>query len=680
MTDESRLVGTSRATKMTLGLSLIPRSGRAAQLVADILILTCAFAVAYELRFEFDIPHNDLTAAFAQVSYVVLIQLLALSMVGARSLIWRYVGMAELRLFVKAACCSAGVIAVFRSLLPTGQDIWRVPFSVIVMSTILGFGAVLGMRVLRRVLHETHNRRPANGKGPAPSRTPVLLIGAGSAGVMIAKEIQSGNRTDLEVRGFVDDDPGLQGGTIQGVRVLGTTRDLPRLVAALDIQCVVISIVADEPSAAGLSRRDVKRIRDICQRIPVKVRIVPAMHELLAGKVNVSQIRDIQVEDLLGREPVRLETRGISRLVEDNTVMVTGAGGSIGSELTRQVARFRPSRLLLVERAEPALFALEQELRASFGALPIFPIVGDVGDGPRMRTVLERYAPRVVLHAAAHKHVPLMESNPTEAIANNVLATQRLGELAGQAGVDKFVLISTDKAVQPTSVMGASKRMAEIVVQNLNERFKTRYMAVRFGNVIGSTGSVIPIFREQIRKGGPVTVTHPEMMRYFMTIPEAAQLVLQAAALGEGGEIFILDMGEPISILELAVDTIRLSGLEPFADIDIEFIGTRPGEKLVEELGTSDEEVVSTRHPKILIGKIQAYPDRDVREALSVLTALSVQGSERELCAFLNTFLPDAHLNVGAVAGATSQGASGHAHRSGASLPQSLVSLPATAS
>ena len=655
------------------------RVGRSAQLVADLLILTSAFALAYQLRFEFNIPESEAVVAYKQLPYVVLVQLMALWFVGARPLIWRYVGMAEMRLFVKAACWSAGLLAVFRTLLPTAHDVWRVPFSVLVMSTILGFGGALGLRVVRRTLHETYNRRPGNGKGPLPARTPVLLIGAGSAGVMIAKEIQSGNRTDLEVRGFVDDDPSLQGGTIQGVRVLGTTRDLPHLVADLEIECVVISIVADEPSGEGLSRRDVRRIRDICQAIPVKVRIVPSMHELLAGKASVSQIRDVQVEDLLGREPVRLETRGISRLLENNTVMVTGAGGSIGSELTRQVARFRPSRLLLVERAEPALFALEQELRASFGSVPIFPIVGDVGDESRMRTVLERFAPRVVLHAAAHKHVPLMESNPTEAIANNVFGTQMLGELAGQAGVDTFVLISTDKAVRPTSVMGASKRMAEIVVQNLNERFKTRYMAVRFGNVIGSTGSVIPIFREQIRKGGPVTVTHPEMMRYFMTIPEAAQLVLQTAALGEGGEIFILDMGDPVSILGLAVDTIRLSGLEPYEDVDIEFIGTRPGEKLVEELDTSDEKVESTRHPKILIGKIQAYPDRDVREALKLLAALSAQGSERELRSFLNTFLPDAHLNVAAVPASAGQGARDETQRP-ASFPLPVVSLPARAS
>lgn len=679
MADVPALTATRAVSGAMLGSSLIVRIPRLAQLVADVVILASSFALAYELRFEFSIPDNEASRASSQLPYVVLLQLAALSIAGARSLIWRYVGMAELALFVKAACWSAAVLAVFRTWPPSDHSVWRVPFSVMVMTTVLGFGGTLGLRVMRRITHETYGRRPGNGKGSPPARTPILLIGAGNVGVMIAKEIQSGNRADLELRGFVDDDPRLLGGTIQGVRVLGTTRDLPRLVADLTIECVVIAVVADEPSGAGLSRRDVKRIRDICQAIPVKVRIVPAIHELLGDKVTVSQIRDIQVEDLLGRQPVRLETRAISHLLEGNTVMVTGAGGSIGSELTRQVARFHPDRLVLVERAEPALFTVERELRAAFGALPMHPIVGDVRDEARMRAVLQRYAPRVVLHAAAHKHVPMMECNPSEAIGNNVFGTRMLGELAGQAGVDKFVLISTDKAVRPTSVMGASKRMAEIVVQNLNERYETQYMAVRFGNVIGSAGSVIPIFREQIRKGGPVTVTHPEMMRYFMTIPEAAQLVLQAAALGRGGEIFILDMGEPISILELAVDAIRLSGLEPFEDVDIEFIGTRPGEKLVEELDSRDEEVVRTRHPKILMGKIHAYPDHDVQEALTRLAMLSAQGSDDELRAYLNAFLPDADVAVGPTA-ATVEDARDAAVRAAASVALPIAPIPVRAS
>jgi FlaA1/EpsC-like NDP-sugar epimerase len=620
--------------------SVVVRLARLLRFLADVFILAAAFVTAYELRFDFAIPVEDAARAELQIAYVVAIQVVFLWAVGARSLIWRYVGMAELAPFAKAACASAAIIAAARLWPPTASPVWRVPVSVIVISTLLGFGGSLGLRVIRRLAHERHRRRrPTPGIRPAASRTPVLLIGAGSAGVLIAKEIQSGNRTDLEIRGFVDDNPALLGGTIQGIGVVGTTKDLPRLVAELEIECVVISIVADGAASVGLSRRDLRRIRDICDAIPVKVRIVPAMHELLTGHVSVSQIRDMQVEDLLGREPVRLETLGISALLEGHTVMVTGAGGSIGSELARQVARFRPARLVLVERAEPALFTIEQELRASFSGLCMAPVIGDVGDASRMRTILERYSPRVVLHAAAHKHVPLMESNPTEAIVNNVFATRLLGELAGQAGVERFVLISTDKAVRPSSVMGASKRFAEIVVQDLNEQYETRYMAVRFGNVMGSTGSVIPIFREQIRRGGPVTVTHPSMMRYFMTIPEAAQLVLQAAALGEGGEIFILDMGEPVSILGLAIDTIRLSGLEPYEDIDIEFVGPRPGEKLVEELDTSGEEVEHTPHPKILIGHIRAHSTREVREALRRLEACIEHGSDLELRCFLNTFL-----------------------------------------
>ena len=622
------------------------RALRLLQFAADTLVLIGAFALAYQLRFEFDVPAGDVRAAYRQGAYVVALELLALAIAGVRPLIWRYVSMAELHRFGRAVVLSVVPIVAIRILLPDTLHVWRVPLSIIVMNTVLGFGAVLSLRILRRAAYEMSRQRSQAAGGAPPERTPILLIGAGTAGVMAAREIQSDPSSPFEIKGFVDDDLALRGATIQNVRVLGTTEDLPRLAKELGIESVVISIVADQPSSAGLSRRSVKTIRDICNRIPVKVRIVPTVHELLTDKVSVSKIRDIQVEDLLGREPVRLETRSLSRLLEGRTVMVTGAGGSIGSELARQVARIRPAKLLLVERAEPALFTLEQELLASFKDLSIVPVIGDVGDDVRMRSVFSRYRPEVLLHAAAHKHVPLMEANPTEAITNNVLATRRLGELAGEFGVDVFVLISTDKAVRPRSVMGASKRMAEIVVQGLNERFVTSFMAVRFGNVMGSTGSVIPIFREQIRRGGPVTVTHPEMMRYFMTIPEAAQLVLQAAAIGEGGEVFTLDMGEPVNIFALAKETIRLSGLEPYEDIDIKFIGARAGEKMVEELHSPSEEVVATRHPKIRMAAIHPHPEHEVVDVLARLTVLCTQGSDRELRACLNEFLHEADVAI----------------------------------
>jgi FlaA1/EpsC-like NDP-sugar epimerase len=341
---------------------------------------------------------------------------------------------------------------------------------------------------------------------------------------------------------------------------------------------------------------------------------------------------------------VQLDIEDMRRYLSGKAVMVTGAGGSIGSELVRQVARFHPSKLILVERAEPALFTIDRELRTARPDLIIAPVIADICDVNRMRAVLDEHAPQIIFHAAAHKHVPMMECNPTEAVKNNVLGTNTLGTLAGEFGVEAFVLISTDKAVRPTSVMGASKRVAELVIQDLNDRYATRYMAVRFGNVIGSTGSVIPIIREQIRNGGPVTVTHPDMMRYFMTIPEASQLVLQAGAMGEGGEIFILDMGEPMKILDLAKDTIRLSGFKPFEEIDIVFTGIRPGEKLVEVLDTEGEQVLKTRHPKIMIGRILAYKGEKIRQALDELANIVNDGRDAELRKSLSRLLPESQL------------------------------------
>jgi FlaA1/EpsC-like NDP-sugar epimerase len=498
---------------------------------------------------------------------------------------------------------------------------------------------VLMLRVIRRSIYERYERKPRRFSNQSCSRKAVLLIGAGRAGVLAAKEIQNSGNMDLDVKGFIDDDPKKLGFVIQGVKVLGTTSHLPRLVNDLGIDHVIITI-------ASASGRHIRRIMETCERIPVKVRIIPDLYEILQGRVEVSRIRDIKIEDLLGREPVALDEENISQFIAGKTVLVTGAGGSIGSELVRQVTRFNPASLLLVERSEFAMFNIDRELRDSRPDLNIIPLLADIGDKPRMKYIFDAYRPDVVLHAAAHKHVPMMEVNPSEAVKNNILFTNQIGELAGEFGVKVFVLISTDKAVRPTSLMGSSKRVAELVVQNLNSKYQTKYVAVRFGNVIGSAGSVIPIFREQIRKGGPVTVTHPDMVRYFMTIPEAAQLVLQASVMGEGGEIFILDMGEPVKIIDLAKDIITLSGLKPFEDIDIVFTGVRSGEKLFEELQTVGENIAKTRHPKIFIGNISTYAEEKVQHALKQLTSLAEDGNERELRFFLNELLPEAHLVV----------------------------------
>ena len=621
---------------------------RRTQWSMDIVALIIAFWFAYSLRFDFDIPADNFRYALKQFPYVVLIQFLTLLVAGVYSFIWRYVGLAEVRAFVNAAYWSFLPILAVRLITPGILHPWRVPVSVICIDTVLAFGGVLGLRVLRRALYERYERENRSARADA-RRQPVLLIGAGQAGVLAAREIRGRGDTGLDIKGFIDDDPTKQESLIYGIRVLGKTEDMPRLVRTLGIDHVVITI-------AAASRNEIRRIVALCEQIPIKVKIIPGLYEILQGNVEVSRVRDLQIEDLLGREPVRLDEDAMSEFLAGKVVMVTGAGGSIGSELARQIARFRPSSLLLVERAEFALFNIDRDLRERWPQISIIPIVSDVSDEVRVRAIFETHRPQVVLHAAAHKHVPLMEQNGSEAVKNNVLATKTLGQVAGECRTEAFVMISTDKAVRPTSMMGAAKRVAELVVQDLDRRYPTRYVAVRFGNVIGSAGSVIPIFREQIRKGGPVTVTHPDMVRYFMTIPEAAQLVLQAGAMGEGGEIFVLDMGQPVKIIDLAKDTIALSGLKPFEDVDIVFTGIRPGEKLFEELEVSDECLTKTRHPKIYIGKIASYPEAIVRSALERLNFLAANQREDELREFLGELLPESQLSNHSSIEATTDG------------------------
>jgi FlaA1/EpsC-like NDP-sugar epimerase len=618
-------------------LGLVRLRAKRYQLAADFSVLLGAFVFAYLLRFDFDLTERDLHRLSLQLPYVVLIEFLALLLAGVYRFIWRYIGMAEVKSFFMAGWWSSLIVLGLRFGLPERLDDWRVPLSVILMNAFFAAGATLGVRVLRRAVYEWEKRLQDTTGAGSGDRKSVLLIGAGRAGMIAAREIRSRGGMGLRIEGFVDDDPNKQGKMIQGVKVLGTTADLPFLVREYELDHVIITI-------AHASRREFRRILDICEQGSLKVKVIPGLEDIIQGRVRLTRIRDLQIEDLLGREPVHLDEENVMRFLTGKCVMVTGSGGSIGSELARQVANFAPGKLLLAERAEFALFEIERELRSAWPELQIVPLVADVCDETRLRTIFEEHSPQVVLHAAAHKHVPMMESNAAEAVKNNVLATNLLGEIAGESGVEVFVLISTDKAVRPTSVMGASKRVAELMIQDLNARHATRYVAVRFGNVIGSTGSVIPIFLEQIRKGGPVTVTHPNMMRYFMTISEAAQLVLQAGTMGQGGEIFILDMGEPVSILDLARDTIALSGLKPYEDIDIVFTGMRPGEKLFEELNMLDELVGKTTHPKIFIGKIAAYPEEKIEQARAELFRLTRNGHSRELYKFLGELLPEAQL------------------------------------
>lgn len=615
------------------------------QAFLDLSVLVGAFVAAYLLRFDFKIPSEELRNFATQMPLVVGLQFVALTISGARSSIWRYTDLGHVRSFVYAGVGSLIVIASLRLGLPQPHQAWRVPLSVNLIDVLLAFGGTYAMRVLRRAEYEYKQKRVqlkkhinGNGYRKSKNKRSVLLIGAGRAGSLAAKEIEARGDLDLEIKGFVDDDRAKLGRSVlQGHRILGTTQDLPRLVHTHGINHVVITI-------AHASRHQIQRIVQICESIPVKVRIIPELYEIIEGRVEISRIRDVEIEDLLGRQPVQLDTESISRELAGKTVMVTGAGGSIGSELARQVLRFGPAHLLLVERAEFALFDIDSELRAAHPGHSIVPLVADVGDESRMRAIFNQHRPNVVIHSAAHKHVPLMESNSTEAVQNNTLNTRLLAGLAGEFEAEVFVLISTDKAVRPTSIMGASKRAAELVVQDLNSQYDTRFVAVRFGNVIGSAGSVIPIFREQIRNGGPVTITDKRMKRYFMTIPESAQLVLQASVIGQGGEVFILHMGEPVRILDLAETLITLSGLKPHEDIQIVETGMRPGEKLYEELSFESEETVATSHPKIFINKLDTPEPETVRTALKVLARLVRERNEDELRRFLNGLLPEASL------------------------------------
>ncbi len=613
---------------------------RPTQFLLDLAILCIAFFIANLPSVNVRMVEFYLDLALRQLPFVILIQLSALFLVGTYSIIWRYISIEDIKVFLKAAVISCVVLIAFRiSLSFTVFDSWKIPISVILIDTMIAFCGLLALRILRRFLYELSEKNRAFGGRRRLKRLPTLIVGAGRMGATLVKEMVGRADGELEIRGFVDDDTRKAGGSVGGVKVLGTSHDLARLVDELGIKQVVIAV----DQAQG---KEIRRVMDLCAVIPVKARIIPSLNEIAHGRVSVSRIRDVQIEDLLGRDPIQLDDDNLHEFLSGKTVMVTGAGGSIGSELVRQIVDYGPKEILLVERAEFFLFQLGREMSSEYADTRCVQLIADVSDEPRMREIFEKYRPNVIFHAAAHKHVPLMEINTAEAVKNNVFATRLVGRLAGEFGSTDFVMISTDKAVNPTSIMGASKRVAEIVLQDLNGTFDTKYVAVRFGNVLGSAGSVIPIFREQIQKGGPLTVTHKDMTRYFMTIPEASQLVLQAGALGLGGEIFILDMGRPVKILDLALDMIRLSGLTPYEDIDVQFTGIREGEKLFEELEISGENLLKTRNPKIFIGKIATYPKNVVEKIVSDFSSAVAANNEGAIRRVFNEVLPEATIKL----------------------------------
>lgn len=570
--------------------------------VAHLAIWTAAYGGAFLLRFDGEIPSRYLAPTYAGW----LVPLLVMRVVGYAHYglfqgMWRYTGQRDLLDLLKATSITSALFAL--TLLFAGLRTF--PRSILLTEFMLTVAMVGGVRFANRTLAQATRRVHTH------TTRRMLIIGAGDAGETLLREVQRSMQGRVETVGFLDDDPKKHGMHIHGVRVLGSTENARALIEEHEVQEVALAM----PSVTG---QDLRRILDAIGG-HVEVRTIPGLDHLVDGQVTINQLREVAIEDLLGRDPVQLDAEQLSEMLRDEVVLVTGAGGSIGSELCRQVLRFRPSRLVLVEQAENALYQIHRELRGRADSTDLVPRIADITDRVRLDQLFATLRPGVVIHAAAHKHVPMMEWNPTEAVKNNVGGTCTVAELAHRHKAHRFVMVSTDKAVNPTSVMGCTKRVAELYVQSMAQVSSTRFTTVRFGNVLGSNGSVIPLFKEQIRRGGPVTVTHPDMERYFMTIPEASQLVLQAASMARSGEVYVLDMGEPVKIVTLARDLIRLSGLEVDKDIHIEFIGVRPGEKLFEELSTNQEHSTRTKHDKIFVSATAPRENQEIVRAIDAL-------------------------------------------------------------
>jgi FlaA1/EpsC-like NDP-sugar epimerase len=605
----------------------LPTRHRIWQPIVDGGLVALAWYLAFQLRFDNGVPVYYDTLYERTILIVVGIKVLVFLLFGIYNHWWRYVSMRDMWRIGRAVVAGSLIAYVTVYFLSPVQDV-RLPRSIAVLDLLLTLAFVAGARLLVRTVVE----RPAPGGLVARGRE-VLVVGAGDAAELIVRELQRSPALRYTPIGLVDDDPRKKNLRLHGVRVLGTTANLPELLRDSKPDEVLIAI----PSASGEARRQVV---DVCRAEGVPVKTLPGLYELIAGGVDLAgQIRPVQVEDVLGREPVEVDLGQVASYLRDETVLVTGAGGSIGSELCRQIARLGASRLILVDHSEPALFEIERELVGERHFPPAFPVIADAGNRIKMRQIFERYEPSVVFHAAAYKHVPMMESNPLESVRNNVLTTQVMASVATEFGAKRFVLISTDKALNPKAVYGQCKVLCEWIVEAYGGRedLPTRFVAVRFGNVLGSSGSVISIFRRQIERGGPVTVTNPEMTRFFMTTPEAVALVVQAGGSDGGGRIFVLDMGDPVRIVDLAENMIRLSGKEPGRDVAIEFIGARPGEKLHEELWGEGESVAPTDHPKIMRVTRDRVDAVWLDEQLAELRRLVEAGDTLELVSRLAT-------------------------------------------
>ncbi|MEO8356750.1 MAG: nucleoside-diphosphate sugar epimerase/dehydratase [Chloroflexota bacterium] len=602
--------------------------------IGDIALIIVSVLGSFALRLDVgELPYY-FPAVVLMCAVALIIKIPVYYFFGLYRRLWMYASTGELRLITvavtTASVLTSGVMAV---LIVTGRVLPGMPRTALGIDWLLSLILIGGSRFALRILSEqTLAVRPA-GSGKR-----ALVIGAGDAGALVVRELQKSSQLNLTPIGFLDDDPAKQKHAIYGVTVIGTVSDLPSIIDLHRVNEVIIAI----PSAPG---QLVRTVNDVCRLKGISSRTVPGIYELIGGKVSVNRLREVDITDLLRREPVRVNDAAVGATLEGKRVLVTGAGGSIGRELCRQIARRNPAALILLGHGENSIFEILLELRHDYPSLLLPPVIADIRNPERLDCVFKEHQPQVVFHAAAHKHVPLMETNIVEAVSNNVIGTRNVVQAAQDYRVERFVLISTDKAVRPSSIYGATKRLAEMIVLNAARESQHAFTVVRFGNVLGSRGSIIPIFKQQIANGGPITITHPDMFRFFMTIPEAVYLVLQAASMENGGETFVLNMGEPVRILDLAEDLIRLSGLEPYRDIDISFTGIRPGEKLTEELWEDGTPLAQTLHPDIFrLDADASLSSLNLSQAIDSLSALSRAADTDAIATLLDQLIPGSSI------------------------------------
>lgn len=592
----------------------------------DLLMVPAAWFFGYWVRFNFSaIPEEYLSEALLWLPLAIVTQTGAFVYFGLYRGDWRFASLPDMLRIIKAVLFGTLLCLAIITLATRLNNVPRTIFAFYAIS-------LIGLLATPRFFYRWFKDRKLYLK----EGRRVLIVGAGRAGEMLVRDLLRDPERSLLPVGFLDDDIRKQGVEIHGIRVLGSCNRIPALVEELGVELILLAV----PSARS---RQMRQLVELCESSGIPFRTLPRMKDLVAGRVSVNTLREVSIEDLLGRDPVRLDMQAIQAELSGRCVLISGGGGSIGTELCRQVARLGPARMVLLDNSEFNLFRIENELRLNFPEAGIHAVLGDVTDAAAMEHLFQSQKPDIVYHAAAYKHVPILESRVREAIRNNVLGTRTIALAADRHGCDAFVLISTDKAVNPANIMGASKRIAEIFCQNLDQHSTTRYITVRFGNVLGSTGSVVPQFRSQIMAGGPVTVTHPEMMRYFMTISEACQLILQAESMGQGGEIFVLDMGDPVSITYLAEQMIRLSGNEPGGDIEIVYTGLRPGEKLFEELFHEKEQLEGTRHEKILLSRHREMDWQFLNGVITTMESACEDYDVNSLLASINKLVPELH-------------------------------------